>query len=390
MRLPTSLRDLAALVPARLVPRPPAEPPRPVPTREELASIDVNGFVSRLDANLHAIAHESALDALLPRDAAERIADPRFAHADRLFRATLRGTLVATSFRDLPVAARVHPAVQDRMWSAMDEMDVAVSGIASSLSSLTKSERAEISRALRARPELGDSILAALESEAERAGVSEERRAHLREMGKHACFRLRQSADGFIDEYTAKLRKVRPRPVAEAERYLAAQLGEPAFSREREWHLAVQREWQSILEDQNMRLASADDPGGGGISADDAYAPPAGGAQGPPPAPIRFVDPNRGKTVLKVGAALFGIGVFCGVTGSILIQGSGDAIAAGLISFTAAAVLSFVGVVCLLVGAILRLTAPKAPPELQWQSAPPAIAAPPDLAPPRPDPDRPF
>lgn len=356
MRLPPALRALLTFTPESLVAPKTAEPARPVPTARELAAIDVGAFLDRLDANLHAITNDSTLDALLPPDAVDRIADPRFSHADDLFRSTLRGALVATSFRDLPVEARVHPAVQDRMWSAMDEMDAAVQGIADSLGALTKSERADISRALRDEPDLGDSILEALESEAERAGVSEERRAHLREMGKHACFRLRHSADGFIDEYTAKIRKVRARPVPEAERYLAAQMGEPAFTREKDWHLAVEREWQKVLEAQALRLASAEGEPPGGISADDAYAPPAGGAQGPPPRPLATVDPNRGKTVLKIGAWLFGLGVFSGCAGGILVQTKVDAaVLAGLIGFTAAAVFCFVGLICLLVGAILRL-----------------------------------
>jgi len=355
--LSSALRALLTFTPESLVSPPSTDPIRPLPTARDLASTDVTAFLSRLDASLHSISHDSTLDALLPPDAVARIDDPRFSHADALFRSTLRGALVATSFRDLPLAARVHPAVQDRMWSAMDEMDTAVQGIADSLASLTKSERADISRALRDRPELGDSILRALESEAERAGVSAERRAHLRSMGEHACFRLRCSADGFIDEYTTKIRKVRARPVPEAERYLAAQMGEPAFTREKEWHLAVEREWQNVLREQDLRLAASeggDSPSG--IDADDAYAPPAGGAQGPPPRPVGLVDPNRGKTVLKVGAWLFGLGVFSGCAGGILVQaGSDGPVVAGLISFTAAAVLSFVGLICLLVGAILRL-----------------------------------
>ena len=350
--------------------RPPPSPaapfahlPRPLPTPEDLAALDVHGFLERLDRSLDSISTDSSLDALLPGVSDAIAEDPRFASADSLFRSTLRGTLVATSFRDLPPEARVHPAVQHRMWSAMDEIDAAVHGIGDTLGSFTEDERARITRALRERPELGERVLAALESEAERAGVSAERRAHLRETGKHACFRLRQSTSAFIDEYAAKLRKVTDRPLPEAERVLAAQLGQTAFVQERDWHLAVQAEWQKLLSEQALRLSgptlhlAPDGEGGdGGISPDDAYAPPIGMA--PPATPPAGYNPDRGKTVLKVGAWLFGLGMMAGFTGAVLVSARTDDIQiAGLFAFTAAAVLGLAGLICLLIGGILRLYA---------------------------------
>ncbi len=338
----------------------PSFPPfaRPPPTAEDLSGLDVHGFLDRLDRSLDAISTDSSLRALLP-DPDVAADDPRFSSADALFRRTLRGTLVATSFRDLAPEARVHPAVQRRMWSAMDEIDAAVHGIGDTLGSLTSVERARITRALRERPELGDQVLAAIASEAERAGVSSERRAHLLETGKHACFRLRQSTSGLIDEYTEKLRKVRDLTLPEAERHLAAQLGEAQFTREKDWHLAVQAEWQKLLEGQALQLSAGGGPDSadGGISADDAYAPPAGG-QAPPPLPPIGFNPDRGKTVLRVGAWLFGFGVMAGFTGALLVSARSDDVQiAGLFAFTAAAVLSLAGLICLLIGGILRLYA---------------------------------
>lgn len=336
----------------------PSSLPRPLPTPVELAAIDVEGFLRRLDGNLDALSDRSALAPLLPPDALEgALADPRFSHADGLFRSTLRGSLVATSFLDLPAEARVHPEVQRRLWSAMDEMDAAVLGIGEALGSLHASERAAIGHALRDEPELGSAVLDALDAEARKAGVSDERRAHLRKTGEHACFRLRQSTPGFIAEQTDKLSKVRPLEAAEAERYLAAQLGDATFRREKEWHLGVMEVWQGLLGEQAARLAAAGDPGdsGGDISPDDAYAPPAG--QGAPPPPP--FNPNRGKTVLKVGAWLFGLGLFSGLAGTALVsvRDNEDVVIAGLFTFTAAAVLSVTGIVCLLVGAVLRARA---------------------------------
>lgn len=340
-------------------PPPPASPPpspRPLPTPEDLSAIDVRGFLDRLDANLEAISFESTFDGLLPGISGAVSEDPRFAAAEPLFRETLKSTLIATSFRDLPPEARLHPEVQSRMWGAMDDIDSAVRNMASTLASITDEERAEITRALREHPELGERALAAIEAESERAGVSAERRAHLRSLGQHACFRLRHSASAFIEEHLEKLQKAKDRPVAEAERVAAAQMG-PSFDEERSWHLAVHEEWQKLLAADALKLASAgsgDAPDG--IDADDAYAPPAGGQNPPPKLPYAF-NPDRGKSVLRVGAWLFGIGVMCGFTGAVLVQMNGDAAFVGLISFTFAAVLGLAGMICLLVGGILRLLA---------------------------------
>jgi len=344
---------------ARSSTRGPLAAERPLPTREQLAALDIDPFVERLDRNVSAISR-SSLAALVPPDAAHDLyQDPRFAGADALFRTTLRGFLVASSFRDLPDEARVHPAVQARMWSAMDEMDSGVRGLSDTLSSMTAAERAEVGQALRAEPELGNQVLHLLDAEAAKAGVSTERREHLHQLGKQACFRLRQSTSGFIDEYTGKVRKSRPQNLPEAERHLAAQMGEAAFEQERTWQLAVSQEWHTILAEQNSRLASGapfgSAPESSGFSADEAYAPPA--ALQPPPPPGGH-DPNSGRTVLKVGAILFGIGVFSGVLGGVLVSArNDDFVLAGLFSFTAAALFSAAGLICLIVGAILRARA---------------------------------
>ncbi|MFO0589264.1 MAG: hypothetical protein U0441_17130 [Polyangiaceae bacterium] len=342
-------------------PPPPAEPtlpasPRPLPTPEELASIDVRGFLDRLDGNLAAISFDSTFEGLLPGIASAAPDDPRFAAVEPLFRETLKSTLLATSFRDLSPEARLHPEVQSRMWGAMDDIDSAVRRMAATLESITPEERADITRALREHPELGERALAAIVAESDRAGVSPERREHLRSLGQHACFRLRHSADGFIEEHLDKLRRAKDRPVADAERHLAAQLGHD-FDAERTWHLAVHEEWQKLLAAADLRLTSAGSDGpSGGIDADDAYAPPAGGQPPPPKLPYGF-NPDRGKSVLRVGAWLFGISVMCGLTGGVLVQMNGDAAFVGLISFTFAAVFALAGMICLLVGGILRLLA---------------------------------
>lgn len=341
--------------------RPPNDPPSPddsprsrrVPTPEDLSAIDVASFLRRLDGSLAAIAGQATLGGLIPPDAAaDALADPRFSDAERLFRSTLRGALVATSLGDLAAEAQVHPEVQRRLWGAMDEIDDAVVGVARALESLSADERAEIGRALRDEPELGRAVLAVLDAEAASAGVSDERRAHLRRTGEHACFRLRQSTPGFIADQAEKLAKVRPLAAGEAEKRLAARLGDAAFRREKDWHLAVAEAWNEVLAAERARLAGAE--GDGGLSPDDAYAPPA--AQGaPPPGPF---NPSSGRTVLKVGAWLFGLGVFSGVAGGVLVSVHDDDVAvAGLFSFTAAAVLSIAGLICLLVGAILRARA---------------------------------
>ncbi|MEZ4293461.1 MAG: hypothetical protein R3B70_00670 [Polyangiaceae bacterium] len=342
--------------------RPPPEPlppasagpsPRPLPTREELRALDVEGFVRRLDDSARAISEQGTLTSLLPpEDLTDTLADPRFAGADDLLRKSLRGLLVATSLRDVPPEVSLHPSVQARLWSAMEEMDSAVVGVGDTLGTLTHEERVEIGRALRDEPDLAEQALSLLGTEAERAGVSDERRADLRRMGEHACFRLRCSTPAFIDEQLEKLAKTRPLPFADAERRLAARLGPSQFEREKDWHLAVSDIWTAILAEEKVHLASGDPSGApGGISPDDAYAPPAGN-HAPPPGPV---DTTSGTKVLKVGAWLFGMASSRRLRGR---DGEHPRRHRGprrpLLLFTAAAVLSVAGIICLLVGAILR------------------------------------
>lgn len=327
--------------------------PRPLPTREELAAIDVLGYLRGLDQSVARISNSASLASVVPADVrSEVLSDPRFCEAATLLQQALCGTLIATSFGDLPPEARVHPDVQKRLWAAMDEIDTAVTGVGQTLGRLTAEEQAAIGRAMRDEPEIGARVLAALMAEAEQAGVSQERRDHLKKLGEHACFRLRQSTPGFIAEQTEKLAKARPLAPEEAERHLAAQLGEGTFLREKEWQLTVFENWKELLREQSARLSAEGDPDS--LSPDDAYAPPT--ADAPPPA--NPFDPGRGKTVLKVGAWLFGIGLFAGLAGALLVSSrDDDTVIAGLFSFTAAAVLSVAGIICLLVGAILRAKA---------------------------------
>jgi hypothetical protein len=329
---------------------------RALPTPDQLAALDVGGFVRRLDRNLATITDESSLASLFPPGLIDNLRDdPRACGAGALFRSTLRGTLVATSFRALPEEARVHPAVQARLWSAIDEVDTAVHGVSDALEALTTDERNAISRALRDDPSLGARVLEALDTEAQKAGVAGERRDQLRKIGQQACFRLRQSTSGFIEEYTEKVRKSQPRSAADSERYLRALRGGGDLREERAWQFGVMEEWQKLLAAQASRLAGPDEPAG--FSADDAYAPPTT-PLAPPGSPPGGYDPNSGKKVLKVGAYLFGIGVMVGATSGLLVSTSNDtAVITGLFGFTAAALLTLGGTVCLLIGAILRATA---------------------------------
>ena len=76
---------------------------------------------------------------------------------------------------------------------------------------MTPTERADINRIMREDPTLGPRILDAIDAEAVTAGVSEKRREHLRQVGKHVVFRMRQSTSLLIDDYDDKLKKVSSR-----------------------------------------------------------------------------------------------------------------------------------------------------------------------------------
>lgn len=368
----------------------------PVPTVAELQALDMDGFLKRMDTSLGFIRSTSTLDGIVPREVQDGARkDPRFERSEDLVRKTLRSMLLVGSFGDLPEAGRVHPGVQARMWSSLQEMDEAVLGMNRMLTSLTPTERSDISRFMREDPTAAPRILGALDDEAVKAGVSDRRREHLREVGKHACFRMRQSTSLFVDEYGDKVKKVsvRDSSVESFQRRLMAQMGEGAFWEFHRRQFALAQAWQHV-----PGVAQAAPPGAptfaptgapplGTLPAGDPGAPPAGG-DAPPGAPfpppggafppstgvpmfpvaVPFEDANidengrdlrkvrRGNILLGVGGGLLGLGAIAAGIAALLVSNPSSAIG-GYFVITAAALLGAGGIACLIAGGVIRARA---------------------------------
>jgi len=358
----------------------------PVPTLAELESLDMGGFLQRLDSSLGFIQSTSTLDSVVSKEAQRTgRSDPRFEHSDELVRKTLRSMLLVGSFGDLPEHGRVHPGMQARLWSSMQEMDDAVFGMNSTLASFTPTERADVGRMMREDATAGVRILDALDEEAVKAGVNEKRRTHMREVGKQACFRLRQSTSLFIDEYGDKVKKVAAREasVEEFQRRLQAQMGETAFWEFHRRQFALAQAWQHV-----PGIAQAYPPGGGTAAPPgmlygpdgklypaNSPHPDATGGVSPYPAatpfPYAYADApreevdeqgrsvkkvKRGTILLAVGGGLLGLGAIAGISAALMVASPSTQVG-GYFVVTAAVLLGLGGIGCLIAGAIIRARA---------------------------------
>lgn len=357
----------------------------PVPSIAELEALDMGSFLKRLDTSLGFIQSSASTGSLVTSDmhAAAR-ADPRFERADETVRKTLRTLLLASSFGDLPEAGRAHPGMQSRMWSSLQEMDEATLGMNRMLGSLTPTERADIGRLLREDATSSARILGALDDEAVKAGVTDKRRTHLQDVGRHACFRLRQSTGLFIDEHAEKVKKVAARDGSfeSVQRRVMAQMGEQAFWDYQARQTALARAWQSVpgITQGGAQPAVPASSYGQGPAATatvvSPYAPPGGpfpppGGPFPPPsgypvqAPHTILDPDRdeqgrslaklrkGNIILGVGGGLLGLGAIA-AGASIALVSSTETQVGGYFMITAAALLGLGGIACLIAGAVIR------------------------------------
>lgn len=364
----------------------------PVPSVAELQSLDMDGFLRRLDTSLGFMQSSSSFSGVISdKVAADARKDPRFERSEDTIRKTMRSLLLTGSFGDLPEAGRAHPAMQARLWNSMQEMDDAVLGMNKIVTSLTPTERSDISRLLREDATVGPRILGALDDEAVKAGVSDKRRAHMRDVGKHAVFRMRQSTTAFIDEYDDKLKKVAARDmtIEAVQRRLMAEMGETAFWDLQRRQVALLQAWQQV-----PGIAQAGYPGGaptgpvGGpaptASGTGTYVvypfPPPGASSYPPvgapvtTAPVHVdkdgnmvveeVDEEgrrvsrlkKGNLLLGLGGGFLGLGAISLGIGLALVSKSDTSIG-GAFVLTAAALLGLGGIGCLIAGGILRGTA---------------------------------
>jgi hypothetical protein len=299
---------------------------------EALSVQNMEAYLARLDGSMHAIStHDSPIPKLFPEVKLDK-SDPVIKNGEELLRKNVRSLMLVGSFHDLPEEGRAYPGMQNRLVKGMNEMDEAMIGMHNAIKALTPTERVEIGRALKADPNLAMSIVGALDAEAAQSGISMERRLHLRSLAAQACARIKQSPGMFIDEYVAKTEKIMNRPVdpEEIQRRLLATIGENEYFALRDRSDRYFERWQ---------VAQSSDP----AAAEGSWI------QKPNNTKI-----ERANTLLTVGGVLLGLGILVGVVAVMLISSGSSAAIPGMFVATAGALLAIGGIVCLIIGAVLR------------------------------------
>ncbi|MBV8757190.1 MAG: twin-arginine translocation signal domain-containing protein, partial [Deltaproteobacteria bacterium] len=112
-----------------------------MPRRVSQAEIDK--ILSKMDAGVERASRYDMID-----DFAKRTGRPTDVSSDdrALARLSLRALYTSQMFRTLPEEAQLHPAMQERMFGYLPEMDEAVFGMVERMTSSTKEERTFVRR----------------------------------------------------------------------------------------------------------------------------------------------------------------------------------------------------------------------------------------------------
>jgi hypothetical protein len=319
--------------------------PRAPAPRDDRAAAD---YLAMLDRSLELTAQMRPVHEI----AAQRGPGPRspehaqfIAGSDAMFQRLIGALFITQSFRDLPPETQTHPAVQTRIASHLDEIDGTVFELTSFLSAQTGDERAQLRDALRKNPNAAMDLAEMLDGHAATMGVTVERRRQLRQIMKHATFRLRTESPGaLIDEYTAKVQRLRGEDGKSALALaLAQKLGEDQF-----W-----RYQQHLAQDAGPGAATPATaaPATTRLSPPGA-TPPSAMAPQPAPAPHR-----PGDGAIKAGAYMLGIGVVDFGLGALIVSNaSGVLLGIALVGgITIGALLAAIGLLTLIIGALIRL-----------------------------------
>jgi hypothetical protein len=330
------------------VPRGPAAPADPAAARAYLELLDRSLALTPAMRPVHELAMRAA--AREPTAEEQQVLD---AH-DGLFQRMVRALFVTQSFRDLDPEVQVHPEVQTRMASHLDEIDATMWDVNNFLAARTADERDGLRQALRRNPRLAMDVAEALDLRAAAMGVAKQRRRQLRHIMRQATFRMRTEAPGaLIDEYTEKVQRLAGSDGNTALALaMAKQLGEQQFWRYQ--HLVAQ--------DAGAGGATAATATAGAATATTTTAP--GVTPPAPPRAAQVMTPSQsrpGDGAIRAGAYMLGIGVLDFAVGAVIVssasEGSTIAAIALVGGITIGALLVAIGFIVLLVGGLMRLGA---------------------------------
>jgi hypothetical protein len=233
----------------------------------EMPSPDMDAYVARVDAGVARIRSSSitAGKSGFVGDATE---------IDALSRDTFEALFLTGMLGDLPLPAQTHEGMQKRLEAAMPVFDRAANGMQTFIASRTDEQLAFVQQALRTEG-TSEQIIATIDAEAERTGVSPQRRLQTRKMLEHLTWRLaNQPPRLLVGEYLEKVEKVADTDLeAEArQRQVASKLGEEAFWTAQQQQVLSKRDRRIRRGAKVMGIGVLVFAGGGLIVAAGAFA----------------------------------------------------------------------------------------------------------------------
>lgn len=285
---------------------------------------------------------------LVPRPPETPAEEELFAARARLGRSALRSLYFTGAFMELEEHERLHPGVQERMRRMQPEMDEAVDGMAGLIESLSPADYRALQQELKKDPDAGLHIGERLNAVAAEDGFGFARRVDLRLAVDDMTRRLRvQNPALVLEPMWRKTRRVQAARLKEEERELEIRVkaGEQAF-------------WE--LHERSKRHVAAWDtvyaarPRVDLVALEETYPEP----EEHPEDPLA-----PGRTVMRVGGYLLGIGLGTAALGGIFYLaaaasagGSGFAVPAVILGITIGPALIVGGLIVLLIGSIMYST----------------------------------
>ena len=200
-----------------------------IPLSENISHLEMENFISDLDLRMDRISFSGGnyLKNLFNQTPTKTEED--------FFRSSLRTLLLIGNFGDLPIKGQVHPMMQKRLHYSAPEISYSITSSIDMLKNMPDETMEDVRSALSENPDLGDSIMEALDLEAQAIGVSAARRRQMRIMGKRINRRLKHSPDMLISEYVRKADKLLLTSDSDdaMEQLLRAQVGEDNYSTSR-------------------------------------------------------------------------------------------------------------------------------------------------------------
>lgn len=213
-----------------------------IPLSENISHLEMENFISDLDLRMDRISFSGGnyLKNLLNQTPTKTEED--------FFRSSLRTLLLIGNSGDLPIKGQVHPWMQKRLHYSAPEISYSITSSIDMLKNMSDETMEDIRSALSDNPDLGDSIMEALDLEAQSIGVSAARRRQMRIMGKRINRRLKHSPDMLINEYVKKADKLLLTSNSDEalEQLLRAQVGEDNYSTSRKEAEAASLHWNKL------------------------------------------------------------------------------------------------------------------------------------------------